>query len=211
VSNEIRPFRIDVPQADLDDLTDRLARTRWPRQLPGGWGRGVPVARLRELAEYWRTGFDWRAQEARLNEFTQFLTEIDGQRIHFLHIRSPEPHALPLVITHSWPNSIAEFLQVIGPLTDPRAHGGDPDRAFHVVAPSAGLRLLDLPRAGRRTAVDGGARGADLGRADGAAGLRAVRGARERRRGGRVAASGARRRGAPRRRAPDRRRGDPDR
>ncbi|TWF77821.1 epoxide hydrolase-like protein [Pseudonocardia hierapolitana] len=136
MSNEIRPFRIDVPQADLDDLTDRLARTRWPRQLPGGWGRGVPVAQLRELAEYWRTGFDWRAQEARLDEFPQFLTEIDGQRIHFLHVRSPEPNALPLVITHSWPNSIAEFLQVIGPLTDPRAHGGDPDRAFHVVAPS---------------------------------------------------------------------------
>jgi pimeloyl-ACP methyl ester carboxylesterase len=136
VSNEIRPFRIDVPQADLDDLIDRLACTRWPRQLPGGWGRGVPVAQLRELAEYWRTGFDWRAQEARLNEFPQFLTEIDGQRIHFLHVRSPEPDALPLVITHSWPNSIAEFLQVIGPLTDPRAHGGDPDRAFHVVAPS---------------------------------------------------------------------------
>ena len=136
MNEEIRPFRIDVPQADLDDLTDRLARTRWPGQLPGGWSRGVPVAQLQELAEYWGTGYDWRAQEARLNEFPQFLTEIDGQQIHFLHVRSPEPHALPLVITHSWPNSVAEFLQVIRPLTDPRAHGGDPDRAFHVVAPS---------------------------------------------------------------------------
>jgi epoxide hydrolase len=136
MSDEIRPFRIDVPQADLDDLDDRLARTRWPRQLPGGWTRGVPVSQLRELAEYWHTGYDWRAHEARLGEFPQFLTEIDGQQIHLLHVRSPEPHALPLVITHSWPNSIAEFLQLIGPLTDPRAHGGDPDRAFHVVAPS---------------------------------------------------------------------------
>ena len=133
---EIRPFRIDIPQADLDGLTDRLARTRWPRQLPGGWARGLPVAPLRDLAEYWRTGFDWRAQEARLNEFPQYLTEIDGQQIHFLHVRPPEPDALPLVITHSWPNSIAEFLHLIGPLTDPRAHGGDPARAFHVVAPS---------------------------------------------------------------------------
>jgi epoxide hydrolase len=136
MSDEIHPFRIDVPQIDLDDLTDRLARTRWPRQLPGGWRRGVPAASLRELAGYWRTGYDWRAHEARLNEFPQFLTEIDGQQIHFLHVRSREPHALPLVITHSWPNSIAEFLQLIGPLTDPRAHGGDPDHAFHVVAPS---------------------------------------------------------------------------
>jgi hypothetical protein len=89
MNDEIRPFRIDVPQADLDDLTDRLARTRWPRQLPGGWRRGVPVAQLQEFAEYWRTGFDWRAQEALLNEFPQFLTEIDGQQIHFLHVRSP--------------------------------------------------------------------------------------------------------------------------
>ncbi|MGH3585950.1 MAG: epoxide hydrolase, partial [Pseudonocardia sp.] len=91
---------------------------------------------LRELAEYWRTGYDWRAQEARLNAYQQFRTEIDGQPIHFLHVRSPEPDALPLVITHSWPNSVAEFVALIGPLTDPRAHGGDPAQAFHVVAPS---------------------------------------------------------------------------
>jgi epoxide hydrolase len=127
MSDEIRPFRIDVPQADLDDLVDRLARTRWPRQLPGGSRRGVPVAQLRELAEYWRAGFDWRGQEARLNGFPQFLTEIDGQQIHFLHVRSPESDALPLVITHSWPNSVAEFVALVGPLAD---------RGFHVVAPS---------------------------------------------------------------------------
>ncbi|MEV0228836.1 epoxide hydrolase family protein [Nonomuraea sp. NPDC050786] len=133
---EIKPFRIAVPQEDLDDLRARLRRTRWARQLPGGWSRGVPVAYLRELAEYWADGFDWRAQEARLNAFPQFTTDIDGQTSHFLHVRSPEPRALPLIITHSWPNSVAEFLDVIGPLTDPRAHGLDPDVAFHVVAPS---------------------------------------------------------------------------
>jgi pimeloyl-ACP methyl ester carboxylesterase len=133
----MKPFRIDIPQADLDDLRDRLARTRWPRQLPGdAWRRGVPVAYLRDLAGYWRTGYDWRAQEARLNGFPQFTTEIDGQEIHFLHVRSPEPDALPLVLTHGWPNSIVEFIDLIGPLTDPRAHGADPAPAFHVVVPS---------------------------------------------------------------------------
>jgi hypothetical protein len=137
MSDEIRPFRIEIPQADLDDLRDRLARTRWPARLPGPeWSRGVPVAYLRELAEYWHTKYDWRAQEAQLNTFPQYTTEIDGQRIHFAHVRSPEPDALPLIITHSWPNSLAEFTKIIGPLADPRAHGGDPGRAFHVVAPS---------------------------------------------------------------------------
>jgi len=135
--NEIRPFRIDIPQADLDDLRDRLGRTRWPAEVPGtGWSRGVPVSYLKELAEYWADGYDWRAQEASLNEFPQFTTEIDGQDIHFLHVRSPEPDALPLIITHGWPSSPAEFLKVIGPLTDPRSHGGDPADAFHVVVPS---------------------------------------------------------------------------
>ncbi|MEV0151091.1 MULTISPECIES: epoxide hydrolase family protein [unclassified Nonomuraea] len=132
----MKPFLIDVPQADLDDLRDRLRRTRWAGQLPGGWSRGVPVDHLRELAAYWADGFDWRAQEARLNGWPQFTTEIDGQTIHFAHVRSPEPCALPLLLTHSWPNSVAEFLDVMGPLTDPRAHGLDPAVAFHVVAPS---------------------------------------------------------------------------
>ncbi|MGN9780258.1 epoxide hydrolase family protein [Nonomuraea sp. ZG12] len=133
----MKPFLVNVPQADLVDLRDRLHRTRWARRLPGaGWQRGVPVEYLRELAAYWADEFSWREQEARLNAFPQFTTEIDGQPIHFVHARSPEPHALPLIMTHSWPNSVAEFLDVIGPLTDPRAHGLDPAIAFHVVAPS---------------------------------------------------------------------------
>jgi pimeloyl-ACP methyl ester carboxylesterase len=133
----IQPFTIAIPQADLDDLRDRLARTRWPNELPGvGWSRGVPLGYLKELAEYWRAGYDWRKWEAKLNEFPQFITEIDGQTIYFLHVRSPEPNALPLIITHGWPGSIVEFLKVIGPLSDPRAHGGDPADAFHVVIPS---------------------------------------------------------------------------
>lgn len=137
MSTEIRPFRIEIPRADLDDLHDRLARARWPRPLPGdGWSRGVPVDHLKDLAEYWRTGYDWRRHEANLNEFPQFMTEIDGQDIHFLHVRSPEPDAVPLILTHGWPNSIVEFTRLIGPLTDPRAHGGDPAQAFHVVVPS---------------------------------------------------------------------------
>ncbi|HEY7486778.1 MAG TPA: epoxide hydrolase [Streptosporangiaceae bacterium] len=130
---EIRPFRIEIPQTDLDDLRERLARTRWPDELPGvGWDYGVPLPYVRELAEYWRTSYDWRAYEARLNEFPQFTTEIDGQRIHFLHVRSPEPAALPLIVTHGWPGSIVEFMDIVGPLTNP----ADPADAFHVIAPS---------------------------------------------------------------------------
>lgn len=137
MSDELRPFRIDIPQADLDELRERLARTRWTRGLPGeGWSRGVPLAHLRELADYWQHGYDWRRHEARLNEFPQFMTEIDGQDIHFLHVRSPEPDALPLILNHGWPNSFIEFADLIDRLTDPRAHGGDPSQAFHVVVPS---------------------------------------------------------------------------
>jgi pimeloyl-ACP methyl ester carboxylesterase len=136
-SKEIRPFRIQIPQADLDALKDRLGSTRWPDELPGvGWTYGVPVSYLQGLAEYWRTSYDWRTFEARLNGFPQFTTTIDGQNIHFLHVRSPEPDALPLIITHGWPGSIVEFMDIIGPLTDPRSHGGDPADAFHVIAPS---------------------------------------------------------------------------
>jgi pimeloyl-ACP methyl ester carboxylesterase len=134
---EIRPFQVAIPQADLEDLTGRLGRTRWPDELPGiGWSRGVPLGYLKELAAYWADGYDWRAQEARLNQFPQHTTTIDGQTIHFLHVRSPEPDALPLLVTHGYPSSVAEFLKIIGPLSDPRAHGGDPADAFHVVAPS---------------------------------------------------------------------------
>ncbi len=134
---DIQPFRVAISQADLDDLRDRLAHTRWPDELLGvDWSRGVPLDYLRGLAAYWRDGYDWRAQEARLNTFPQFTTVIDGQTIHFLHVRSPEPDALPLILVHGWPSSPVEFLEVIGPLTDPRAHGGDPHQAFHVVIPS---------------------------------------------------------------------------
>ena len=133
----IRPFRIDIPEADLNDLRDRLARTRWPDELPGvGWDYGVPRGYLKEIAEYWRSSYDWRKHEARLNEFLQFTTTIDDTTLHFVHARSPEPDALPLILTHGWPGSIVEFTEIIGPLSDPRAHSGDPTDAFHVVAPS---------------------------------------------------------------------------
>lgn len=131
------PFRVDVPRADLDDLSDRLARTRWPDELPGvGWSYGVDRDYLADLVERWRTGYDWRAHEARLNEVPQYTDTIDGQRVHFLHVRSPEPDATPLIVTHGWPSTVYDFLDVLAPLTDPRAHGGDPADAFHVVAPS---------------------------------------------------------------------------
>ncbi|TCO61014.1 epoxide hydrolase family protein [Actinocrispum wychmicini] len=133
----IEPFRIDIPPADLDDLRDRLARTRWPDHLAGvGWDYGVPLDYLKEVAEYWRTGYNWRVHEARLNELPQFTTEIDGQNIYFLHVRSPEPDALPLLLTHGWPGSVLEFLATLGPLSDPRSHGGDPADAFHLVIPA---------------------------------------------------------------------------
>jgi hypothetical protein len=132
-----KPFRIEIPQADLDDLRDRLARTRWPDELPGvGWSYGVSKDYLVELVEHWRGGYEWREHEARLNRVPQFTTEIDGQRVHFLHLRSPEQDATPLIITHGWPSTVYDFLDVLGPLADPRSHGGDPADAFHVVAPS---------------------------------------------------------------------------
>ncbi|WP_137290365.1 epoxide hydrolase family protein [Natronorubrum halophilum] len=133
----IQPFDIEVPQRDLEDLSERLAHTRWPDELPdAGWDYGVSLEYLRELVEYWRDTYDWREHEAAINEYPQFTTTIDGQTVHFLHVRSPDPDALPLILTHGWPGSIVEFLDVIGPLTDPGAHGGDPADAFHVVAPS---------------------------------------------------------------------------
>lgn len=134
---EGRPFTVTIPQAALDDLHERLGRTRWPAGEPSlGWSRGVPVEYLQDLVAYWRTGYDWRAHEAALNHWPQFVTEIDGQPIHFLHIRSPEADALPLIITHGWPSSPVEFLKVIGPLSNPRAHGGVASDAFHLVIPS---------------------------------------------------------------------------
>src|SRR5258708_5000701 len=131
------PYTVHVAQSALDELQARLARTSWPDELPGvEWRYGVPVNYVKRLTDYWRTGYDWRRWEARLNAYPQFTTEIDGQNIHFLHVRSPEANALPLVLTHGWPGSIIEFLDIIGPLTDPAAHGADPADAFHLVIPS---------------------------------------------------------------------------
>ncbi|GAA2678884.1 epoxide hydrolase [Streptomyces aculeolatus] len=133
----IRPFRISVPDRDLDDLHHRLDRTRWPDELPGaGWDYGVPRDYLRELVRYWRHEYDWRAAEARLNRWPQFMTTIDGADVHFAHIRSPEPGATPLIVTHGWPGSFVEFERIAGPLTDPRAYGADSADAFHLVLPS---------------------------------------------------------------------------
>jgi len=125
--DEIRPFRVEVPQADLDDLRERLARTRWPDELPGvRWAYGVPLGYLKELAEYWRTRYDWRAAEAELNGYPQFTTVIDGQVVHFLHVRSANKNAIPLLVTHGWPGSVAEMMKIIGPLSE----------TFHLVVPS---------------------------------------------------------------------------
>jgi pimeloyl-ACP methyl ester carboxylesterase len=131
------PFRIAVPDEDLDDLRRRLARTRWPEpECVDDWSQGIPLDYTRELAAYWADGYDWRAREALLNRFDQFTTDIDGLDIHFIHQRSPHDDAFPLIITHGWPGSIVEFHKVIEPLTDPTAHGGRAEDAFHVVCPS---------------------------------------------------------------------------
>lgn len=133
----MQPFHASIPQAALDDLRDRVMRARWPDSLSGvGWRYGVPEQSVRRLVDYWRTGYDWRQWEAKLNAFPQFTTEIDGQNIHFLHVCSPEPDALPVILTHGWPGSVFEFIRVIAPLTNPRAHGGDPKDALHLVIPS---------------------------------------------------------------------------
>jgi pimeloyl-ACP methyl ester carboxylesterase len=121
----------------VDDLKERLGNTRWPEELPGAeWSRGVPMDYLKELAEYWQTKYNWRAHESQLNEYPQFTTTIEGQTVHFLDVQSPEPDAIPLMLIHGWPGSVVEFLDLIGPLSDPRAHGGDPADAFHLVIPS---------------------------------------------------------------------------
>ncbi len=133
----IRPFRIAIPQADLDDLADRLARTRLPQAAPGDdWDAGTPNHWLADAVGHWRTAFDWRAQEERMNAFPQFVTEIDGQDLHFLHVPSAESGATPLLLVHGYPGSFADFLDMIGPLTDPVAHGGTASDAFSVVVPS---------------------------------------------------------------------------
>jgi pimeloyl-ACP methyl ester carboxylesterase len=133
----IRPFTIHVPEADLEDLRARIVATRWPsRELVTDRSQGVQLATMQELARYWATEYDWRRCEARLNALPQFTTEIDGVEIHFIHVRSPHPDALPLIMTHGWPGSVIELLETVGPLTDPTAHRGTPEDAFHLVLPS---------------------------------------------------------------------------
>jgi epoxide hydrolase len=145
----IRAFRIDIPQEQLDDLKARLANTRWPDELPGvGWSRGVPLEYLKDLAEYWRTTYDWRVHEAALNEYPHYVTTIDRQNIHFLHVRSSQPDATPLLLLHGWPGGVVDFLDVIGHLSDPGAHGGDPADAFHLVIPSLPGFGFSTPLAG---------------------------------------------------------------
>jgi len=137
MSDEVRPFVLQVAEASLDDLRQRLALTRWPDREPvDDWSQGAPLARVQALVEYWRTQYDWRRCEAALNRHGQFLTRIDGIDIHFLHLRSKHADALPLILSHGWPGSVIEFLKCIGPLTDPTAHGGAARDAFHLVIPS---------------------------------------------------------------------------
>ncbi len=145
--DSIRPFQIEVEQSVLDDLQQRLARTRWPDTVEGAeWDYGVDLTYMQELAEYWRTEYDWRAEERRLNQWPQFKTNIDGLDIHFVHVRSKHEDALPLILVHGWPGSFVEFAKVIGPLTDPEAHGGTAEDAFHVICPSLpGFGFSDKP------------------------------------------------------------------
>lgn len=133
----MNPYQINISDEVLDDLRDRLVRTRWPDSIhTGDWADGTDLDYLKELCEYWRTDFDWREQERKLNAFDHFTTDIDGLNVHYIHQRSKEPGALPLVITHGWPGSIFEFLKIIGPLVDPVAHGGEASDAFDVICPS---------------------------------------------------------------------------
>ncbi len=145
----ITPFTYHAPRSALDDLKRRLAQTRWPeRETVADWSQGVPLAKLRALVEYWRTGYNWRRCERTLNGFAQYRTGIDGLNIHFLHVRSRHAKALPIIITHGWPGSVIEFFKTIDPLTNPTAHGGSAEDAFHVVAPSLpGFAFSDKPNA----------------------------------------------------------------
>ena len=135
-STAIRPFRVDVPQAELDDLQDRLARTRWPDDYEGvGWDYGTDLATMKELATYWRDGYDWRRQEAYLNSFPQYTAELDGEELTFIHVRGTGPDPIPLLLLHGWPDSVCRYLKLIPLLTDPASHGGDPGICFDVVVP----------------------------------------------------------------------------
>ncbi len=148
-TDAVSNFKLSVPAGALDDLKARLAMTRWPnREAVGDWSQGVPLEKMRALADYWRTTYDMHRLEQRLNAFPQFRTRIDGLGIHFLHVKSKHPNALPIIMTHGWPGSVVEFLKVVGPLTDPAAHGGKAEDAFHVVTPSLpGYGFSDKPTA----------------------------------------------------------------
>jgi len=146
-TKDVSPFKVHIPQAALDDLKKRLADARWPdKETVTDWSQGVPLAKAHALAEYWRTHYDWRRVESTLNGLPQFRTQIDGLGVYFIHVRSKHENALPIILTHGWPGSIIEFLQVIESLTDPTAHGGKADEAFHVVIPSLpGFGFSDKP------------------------------------------------------------------
>ena len=137
MTDTVKPFEVDIPESDLEDLRRRLRATRWPdAETPDDWSQGVPLAYMQEICRYWAEDYNWRRCETMLNGWPQGTTEIDGLDIHFLHLRSPHADALPLVISHGWPGSVIEFHKVLGPLADPTAHGGQAADAFHVVAPS---------------------------------------------------------------------------
>ena len=146
-TKDVTPFKVHVPQAALNDLKKKLANARWPDKEPvTDWSQGVPLAKAQSLVEYWRTRYDWRLVESTLNGLPQFRAQIDGLGIHFIHVRSKHESALPIILTHGWPGSVLEFLQVIEPLVDPTAHGGKADEAFHVVIPSLpGFGFSDKP------------------------------------------------------------------
>ena len=136
-ATEIRPFQVEIPEEELDDLRRRIAATRWPsKELVADRSQGVQLATMQELARYWATDYDWRKAEAKLNALPQFTTEIDGVDIHFIHVKSQHENALPLIMTHGWPGSVIELLETVGPLTDPTAHGGSAEDAFDLVLPS---------------------------------------------------------------------------
>ena len=178
-NDAIRPFHIDIPEADLVDLRRRLAATRWPeKETVADDSQGVPLATLQDLVRYWQTDYDWRKVEARLNALPQFITEIDGLDIHFIHVRSKHENALPMIVTHGWPGSVIEQLKIIDPLTNPTAHGGSAEDAFHLVIPSMpGYGFSGKPTS---TGWDPPAHRARLDRADEAAWLHEVRRARRR-------------------------------
>jgi len=147
VTEAVTSFRVVTSSAAISDARRRLQATRWPERQPtDDWRQGVPLAKIKALVAYWRTAYDWRRLDRRLNAYPQFRAEIDGLGIHFLHVRSPHEHARPIILTHGWPGSIVEFLNVIGPLTNPTEHGGQPEDAFHVVLPSLpGFGFPDKP------------------------------------------------------------------